>query len=278
MRVGFAVVLAGLALAVGPEVVAQPTPSVLPLAPHRAVYDLSLMRSNGSRSVDAARGRIALEFGGDECEGYTTKYRQVTVLDSSESGARTLDVRTATFEGANGRTLRFRTDSRMQDGDDEKVDGDASRENGVLSVRLREPKKETVSFSGEPIFPTEHLKTVIAAARAGRSNVIVKVYDGSDNGMKVYDTLALIGHRIEPGSRPGMEEPAQKEPLASLPRWPVTISYFTTGTGDQTPIYVISFELYENGISRALRIDYGDFALRGDLQQLEVSAPSDCRP
>ena len=169
MRVGFAVVLAGLALAVGPEVVAQPTPSVLPLAPHRAVYDLSLMRSNGSRSVDAARGRIALEFGGDECEGYTTKYRQVTVLDSSESGARTLDVRTATFEGANGRTLRFRTDSRMQGGGDEKVDGDASRENGVLSVRLREPKKETVSFSGEPIFPTEHLKTVIAAARAGHA-------------------------------------------------------------------------------------------------------------
>jgi envelope integrity protein B len=278
MRVGFAVVLAGLALAVGPEVVAQPTPSVLPLAPHRAVYDLSLMRSNGSRSVDAARGRIALEFGGDECEGYTTKYRQVTILDSSESGARTLDVRTATFEGANGRTLRFRTDSRMQDGGDEKVDGDASRDNGVLSVRLREPKKETVSFSGEPIFPTEHLKAVIAAARAGRSSVTVKVYDGSDNGMKVYDTLALIGHRIEPGLRPGMEEPARKEPLASLSRWPVTISYFTTGTGDQTPIYVISFELYENGISRALRIDYGDFALRGDLQQLEVSTPSGCRP
>jgi hypothetical protein len=279
MRVGVVAVLAGLALALstGSQVVAQPATSVLPLAPHRAVYDLSLARSNGSRSVDAARGRIALEFGGDNCEGYTTKYRQVTVIDSSESGSRTLDIRTATFEGADGRTLRFRSDSRMQGGGDEKVDGDASRENGALSIRLREPKRETVNLLGEPIFPTEHLKSVIAAARDGRSNVAVKVYDGSDDGRKIYDTLAFIGHRIEPGTRPDLEEAARKEPLASLARWPVTISYFTAGTGDQTPIYVISFELYENGISRALKIDYGDFALRGDLQQLEVLDTSACQ-
>jgi hypothetical protein len=50
----------------------------------------------------------------------------------------------------------------------------------------------------------------------------------------------------------------------------VTISYFTQGDGDRTPVYTISFELYENGISRALKLDYGDFALKGDLQSLQV--------
>ena len=29
---------------------------------------------------------------------------------------------------------------------------------------------------------------------------------------------------------------------------------------------MISFELYENGVSRALKLDYGEFALKGDTQ------------
>ncbi len=41
--------------------------------------------------------------------------------------------------------------------------------------------------------------------------------------------------------------------------------------GDQTPAYTISFDLYENGVSRALKLDYGDFALRGELKSLDVS-------
>ena len=38
------------------------------------------------------------------------------------------------------------------------------------------------------------------------------------------------------------------------------------------PVYRISFELYENGVSRDLKLDYGDFALKGDLKSLDVQA------
>ena len=51
--------------------------------------------------------------------------------------------------------------------------------------------------------------------------------------------------------------------LAGLARWPVTISYFEVGKDSATPAYAISFELYENGVSRSLVVDYGEFALRG---------------
>jgi hypothetical protein len=104
----------------------------------------------------------------------------------------------------------------------------------------------------------------------------VQVYDGSDGGKKVYDTLAVIGRRIEPGTSANLEEPARQDALAKLPRWPVSISYYTAGTGDRTPAYTISFELYENGVSRALKLDYGDFALRGDLKSADVSPPTSC--
>jgi hypothetical protein len=40
---------------------------------------------------------------------------------------------------------------------------------------------------------------------------------------------------------------------------------------------VLGFELYENGISRALRLDYGGFALRGELSALELLKATPCK-
>jgi hypothetical protein len=246
------------------------------LAPHRAVYDLSLAQSGGSRSLDNAQGRIAFDFGGDACDGYTLKYRQVTVLDSAETGSKTLDVRTATFESPDGKMIRFKTDSLTEGVSSDNVDGSADLKDGKLSIRLSGPRRETLNVAAEPIFPTEHMKRLIEAARAGGGTLAVKLYDGSDNGKKVYDTLALIGHRIEPGAGTNLEAAAKTPELAKLARWPMTISYYTARSGDQTPVYTISFELYENGVSRALKLDYGDFALKGELASLEVLPNTTC--
>ena len=55
----------------------------------------------------------------------------------------------------------------------------------------------------------------------------------------------------------------------------MTISYFEQERGqkkhgEQTPVYAIGFELYENGISRALSLDYNDFIVTGKLTSLEI--------
>ena len=42
------------------------------------------------------------------------------------------------------------------------------------------------------------------------------------------------------------------------------------------PVYAISFELYENGISRALVLDYNDFSISGELKTLEVKDTKAC--
>src|SRR5687768_6800612 len=200
MRPGLALLSLLLAALVPVPAGAQSSGTVR-LVPHRAVYDLSLAQSGrGSRSIDSASGRIAFDFGGDACAGYTLKYRQVTVLESGESGRRTLDVRTATFESGDGKTIRFRTDSRLEGVWEDNVDGDAELHGDALSVRLKQPKREAVDLPGQAMCPTEHMKRLIEAGRAGQTTVSVKVYDGSDDGKKVYDTLALIGRRIEAGA------------------------------------------------------------------------------
>ena len=66
-----------------------------------------------------------------------------------------------------------------------------------------------------------------------------------------------------------------------MTRWPVTISYFDRAagekTGEQTPVYAITFELYENGVSRALLLDYGDFVLTGEMTSLEIKDGKPCQ-
>jgi len=66
-----------------------------------------------------------------------------------------------------------------------------------------------------------------------------------------------------------------------VPRWPVTISYFEKNkqadSSEQTPAYAIGFELYENGISRALTLDYNDFVVTGKLTSLEIKDKKPCR-
>jgi hypothetical protein len=239
------------------------------LLPHRAVYDLALIR--GGSSVDDARGRIVFEFAGNSCEGYATTVRQVTTLSSSGS-SRTLDMSSTTFEEGDGSQFRFRSETRADGTRIKQVDGVARLEDGEMVVDLRRPSETTKIFAQEPAFPVAHLQAIIAAARDGASTLSMNVYDGADDGLQLYDTLAVIGRRMEPAADlpfPGITETA---------RWPVTLSYFEQEQeqGEQTPAYIISFQLHENGVSTDLRLDFGDFVMSGALTTLEVISGGDC--
>ena len=119
-------------------------PDVVRLTPHRVVYDLSLAKATGARGMESARGRIAFDFTGDACEGYALNYRQVTVLEGGETGTRTSDLRTTTFESGDGQTLRFKTNSQLEGAQrsSRRRRGRAPVRRG-LAVRLQQPKRET---------------------------------------------------------------------------------------------------------------------------------------
>jgi hypothetical protein len=242
------------------------------LAPHRAVYDLVLDPSKPARNIEAARGRIAFDFTGDACEGYALSFRQVTELNSSEGGPRTIDARTTSFEAGDGASYRFKTESSTG-GAPEVIDGTAEKAGGGYEVKLREPKVETHREAADALFPNAQMKAVIEAARAGKNTLNVRLYDGANSGKEVYDTLSVIGKRI--AGKP-TEAPLQAAAFEKLARWPVSMSYFKVGSGESTPSYTISFELYENGVTGAVKLDYGSFALRGTLTRLDLLPVQAC--
>ncbi|KPF72806.1 hypothetical protein IP69_02825 [Bosea sp. AAP35] len=243
------------------------------LVPHRAVYDLVLDAGKATKNIESARGRIAFDFTGDACEGYALSFRQVTQLQSGESGPRVIDARTTSFEAGDGASYRFKTESSAAGAPTETVDGIASKAGEGFEVKLTIPKPETHREAAAALFPNAQMKAVIQAARAGQSTLNVRLYDGANGGKDVYETLSVIGRKIE--AKPA-EAPLQRPEFESLARWPVTMSYFKVGSGETTPSYTIAFELYENGVTGAVRLDYGSFALRGTLTRLDLLPQADC--
>ena len=65
--------------------------------------------------------------------------------------------------------------------------------------------------------------------------------------------------------------------MANVPRWPVSVAYFEDGKRDSQPNYTLSFDLYENGVSGSLKLDYGAFALRARLRKLEILPTTACK-
>ena len=250
--------------------------------PHQALYELSLLKSRGSNSINSARGRILYSFSGSACEGYTSEFRQVSEMNSGEGKMSLSDLRSTSWEDGAGKTYRFKIDSRMNDTESSPVDGIAERTGDHITVKLKQPETKTLTLDGSTVFPTEQIQRIIAAARGGKSLLELKVYDGSDNGEKVFNTLSVIGQPI-PGSRTiaSPDPSTENDVMKSMTRWPVTVSYYDQdakpGDGEQTPIYAMSFELFENGVSRALVLDYNDFVISGALGKFDVKDEKDVK-
>ncbi len=271
-----------IALATLGEASAAPSGNAVILAPHRAVYDLKLAKTRGSRAIEAVRGRILYDFSGSSCEGYALQFRQVSELDSGEGKAALSDLRSTTWEDAAAKLFRFNSQNLLNEQQTEAVDGHAVRDTAQVTVSLSKPKEKKFTEPVDAVFPTEHMRRIIVAAREGKSILQFPVYDGSESGEKLYNTLTVIGRAIAPGTKPIDDAGAKIPALAKLVRWPVTISYFeqqreeAQHTSVQTPVYAIGFELYENGISRALSLEYPDFTISGKLTSLEMKKETPC--
>jgi hypothetical protein len=253
------------------------------LAPHRAVYDLKLLKSSGSRGIQEVRGRIVYDFSGNACDGYELNFRQVSELDSGEGKVALSDLRSTTWEDEDAKTFRFNSENLLDDKVTETVDGRAERNASDIAVSLKKPSEKTFTVPVDVVFPTDHMRRIVEAARAGKTILDFPVFDGSETGEKLYNTLTVIGRAIDPAVNPVDDAGAEVPALAKMTRWPVTISYFeqksdkAERTGEQTPVYSISFELYDNGISRALVLDYNDFAIAGKLTSLEMKKVKPCK-
>ena len=262
--------LGGLVLGAPPALAQAPAQ----LAAHHATYKLSLLKATGAKAPEAVDGLLSYDFSGSACDGYAMTLRQMTALQPQDGEARVSEMQTASFEDGDAHDYRFKVATIGEGGPSGNVDGTAHKStDGIVAIALAAPKSEKINLDPGVLFPTEHLKRIIATAQSGGKLLTAQVFDGSETGKKVFSTLTVIG--AETDALPP-EKPAQIDELKSVQRWPVAISYFDAAKPDGAPDYVLSFDLYANGISRALRLNYGDFVLAGELTDLTLAPKAAC--
>lgn len=245
------------------------------LAPHRAVYDLSLIDASERSGISGVSGRMVYEFNGSACDGYTVSFRSVTQFQT-EQHARLIDQQVATYENPEQDLFTFVTKSYVDEQLDKEVKGTAHDVSDGVKVELEKPDEGTVRLT-PALFPAEHMIDLLERARKGEHFYETTIFDGTEGADKVLTTTVIIGPLRQASDDD--EELAAGDLLADEPYWPVSIAYFDDPQPetDTTPIYRIGFKLHDNGIARGFDTDYGDFRIRGRLVDLDLLAMPDCK-
>ena len=187
-QVGLAGVLAVAALggALGvtstPAAAAGVQPAAGALAPHRAVYDLSLSKTKASSKVTSITGRMVYELTGSTCAGWSQNMRIVTESVTSEGESSVSDQRSTSWEDTAGRKMTFEwmvyRDQKLA----EATAGSAVRQDdgkGDIKVELTVPERKQLVVAGSSLFPVQHSLEMLKAAKSSERVFKADFFDGS---------------------------------------------------------------------------------------------------
>ena len=248
------------------------------IAAHRAIYDLKLVRSGDSSSLSAVTGRLAFEIQGSACEGWTVNFRMVNQFSPVEGPQRTVDTQSTAFESGDALSMQYSekefVDRTLKEETRIRISRPAADAEAAGAVGQGDAKPFTVP--GGALFPMQHQLNLMAKAEKGETRDASLLYDGSD-GATTYRAITFIGRRKDAGGNSRDSANGETKPLAALPSWPVSISYYPTiGENQDTPSYQVGFDLYANGVATGLTLDYGDFTLGGELAKMELLKSDPC--
>ena len=249
------------------------------VAPHRAVYDLRLLKAEQGAALSGVDGRLAFEVQGSACEGWTVSFRMVNRFRPSEGELRLVDTQSTSFESGDGLELRYNQKEFMNRKlqSDSKIKVSRSAQDADGAGLISGEGENSFDIPAGAFFPVQHQLKLMDMAEVGATRDTSIVYDGSD-GKSSYRAITFIGKRKNAGANLRDKANSNASALVSLPSWPVSISYYPASTGDQdTPTYQVGFDLYGNGVATGLVLDYGKFSLGGELANLEMMPGEACQ-
>ncbi|ACI50245.1 Domain of unknown function DUF1849 [Gluconacetobacter diazotrophicus PA1 5] len=238
------------------------------LAPHRAVYDLTLAAVTGGDTVSASG---TMTYGvTDACASWSTQ-QQLRLQTVSRSGAVTdMESDYATLEAKDGHHLVFRTVQTSNDQSPSRIMGEATMTPSGGEVRYTQPSVHTVPLPAGTLFPMAHTAAIIRAAQNGEQAFSPMLFDGTGENGAQYTYVMLLGWIQPPSASP-------YPVLARQPSGRVHVAFYTPASHDMRPDYAIGMRYFANGVSDRLDMDFGDFRMQGTLRSFTpVTAARRC--
>ena len=239
-----------------------------PLAPHRAVYDLTLESVSGGQIVSAS-GSMTYVLS-DACSAWSTQ-QELNLQTASRSGAQT-EIRTdyAVLEDKDGGHMVFRTHQYGSGVTEQKISGEATMTATGGQVHYTQPGVNVVPLAAGTLFPVAHTRAIIAAGRAGQATIEPALFDGTTEKGATDTFVVLMGWKPPPAQT---DIPA----LAHLGSVATHVAYYDHTTHDMPPDFDIGMRYFENGASDRLDMNFGEFRMRGTLRTFTpLPAPRHC--
>ncbi|GAB4391886.1 MAG: cell envelope integrity EipB family protein [Kiloniellaceae bacterium] len=266
-----AALLLALTFCCGGLAPAVAAPAGAELAPHKAVYALSLGSLQSSSPIIDAAGAFEFEWR-DVCDGWAVsqKFRIALLYEGGVSV--NFGWSLSSWEGKDGKRYRFFIRRFDGSGQTESLRGEAELgDDGSGRAVFHDPEAREIELPAGTLFPTQHTRHVLARAEAGEVPVWTLVFDGSgDEGL--FGVSAALSQRLAPDAPARLSSSL----LQDVPSWRVDLAFFGAEEENAEPEQEQGLRLYANGVVDEMRLDYGDFVLDADLTELvELPAP-DC--
>jgi len=251
-------------LAIGPAAPAE-------IMPHRALYTMSLGATKSDSGVTSASGTMAYQWG-ETCDGWTVEQRYRLKMGYAEQQDVEIASNFVTWESKDGLHYRFNQKETRNAGDEEEVKGDAKLDGPGQggTATFEQPKDKNFKLPAGVLFPSAHTIAVIKKAEAGENFMSQQVFDGATAEGPVL-VSAVIGPKVDPDP-----DAAKKSPLLNRPGWRVRLAFFPADQKAEKPDYELGMVLLDNGVSRDMVIDYGDYAIRAKLEDIEALPKPGC--
>jgi hypothetical protein len=203
--------------------------SAAEIAPHRALYSLTLGSAKQSSGVVAATGAMAYEWG-ETCDGWTVQQRFRLRLQYAEQDGVEVSSSLVTWESKDGLRYRF-NERRLRNGEpDEEIKGEARLDGAGKggTAEFTRPEASTLTLAPGVLFPTAHTLLLIDRAQAGEQFVAKAVFDGAsvENASQI---TAVIGPELKPDAPKAGEKPVDS-PLLNRPSWRIRLAFFPPDT------------------------------------------------
>ena len=265
-------VLAALAAWAVTDLAAMAVQAAPVVTPHRAVYDLSLLKSRGKGPVAQARGKLEFEWA-DVCTGWTVQQRTRVEISYAEGAVVEFGWTLNAFETKDGQRYRFFIRRFDAGGPSEELRGEAHLsapgEGGLAT--FSEPEVREIVLPKGTMFPTAHSLLLIEMAERDALPLWRVVFDGSgDEGL--FGVNAVISRAMPADSGAAIDSPLVRGQRS----WRLHMAYFGMDEAVAEPEHEQALRMFANGVVDQLVLDYGDFALQGDLAEIEGLPSPEC--
>ena len=236
------------------------------IAPHRALYNVSLISKKSSSQIVDLQGKMLFELK-RSCDAWITKHDFTLNYHFSDSPPLKIESDFTTYETFDGAKLVFNTKRKRDDILYEEFSGSAVRDinSGSGTILFKTPEGLSYDMPKGSFFPVAHTLEIIDKVMAGEKFFIATIFDGSD-GEGPFEVSAFILPTQTYSTFKGKEFDKN---LLDKKSWSVRLAFFPMNGDKSVAEYEMNIIIHDNGIVSDMVVEYADFSVAQKLVALE---------